>query len=191
MELQRWRRETRDAGLARRCQIILHAAKRRSSRTIAEAARVFALVRLARHLALPLRWAGWPAGSARRQRTDQADRGIPGALAAGSGRKSPRLRLPPADMDARTSGAGDRRPDRNAGAGRGDEPGAEGHWQPARAPASGFAQRSDAQLPMPDDRSPDGASAALHRSPRKGPKGSHLRPCRLTYNCGAESHRVI
>jgi len=37
MELRRWRRETRDAALATHCQIILHAGKGRSSRTIAEA----------------------------------------------------------------------------------------------------------------------------------------------------------
>jgi transposase len=37
MELRRLRRWTRDAGLAQRCQMILHAAKGRSSRVIAEA----------------------------------------------------------------------------------------------------------------------------------------------------------
>lgn len=37
MELRRWRRWTRDKGLATRLQIVLHAAKGRDSRTIAEA----------------------------------------------------------------------------------------------------------------------------------------------------------
>ena len=37
MELRRIRRQSRDAGLAMRCQIILHAGKGRTSRTIAEA----------------------------------------------------------------------------------------------------------------------------------------------------------
>jgi transposase len=37
LEIRRLRRETRDAGLAMRCQIVLHAAKDRSSRVIAEA----------------------------------------------------------------------------------------------------------------------------------------------------------
>ena len=37
VQLRRWRRTTRDAGMATRCQIILHAAKGRCSRTIAEA----------------------------------------------------------------------------------------------------------------------------------------------------------
>ena len=37
MQLRRLRRETKDAGLATRCQIILHAAKGRASRSIAEA----------------------------------------------------------------------------------------------------------------------------------------------------------
>lgn len=37
MELRRWRRWTRDKGLATRVQIVLHAAKGRDSRTIAEA----------------------------------------------------------------------------------------------------------------------------------------------------------
>ena len=37
VRIRRLRRSTRDAGLSMRCQIILHAAKGRSSRTIAEA----------------------------------------------------------------------------------------------------------------------------------------------------------
>ena len=37
LRIRRLRRSTRDAGLAMRCQIILHAAKGRSSRLIAEA----------------------------------------------------------------------------------------------------------------------------------------------------------
>jgi transposase len=37
LEIRRLRRATRDAGLAMRCQIVLHAAKNRSSRVIAEA----------------------------------------------------------------------------------------------------------------------------------------------------------
>ena len=37
LEIRRLRRKTRDAGLAMRCQIILHAVKDRPSRAIAEA----------------------------------------------------------------------------------------------------------------------------------------------------------
>ena len=37
LEIRRLRRTTRDAGLAERCQMVLHSAKGRSSRVIAEA----------------------------------------------------------------------------------------------------------------------------------------------------------